>query len=176
MRKNCKIRLYLFSKQDIDNVVYLNNNQSFHFKSVLQHNKFGAPFFQKPYSNLNISVTHKDHLFLIALSERFKVGIDMEHTSFDSHLIKYLAESEQNLINYANIEPACIWSMKEACSKIIGIGLKFGIRSIQIMHVTESTINFHFYANKHFDFIVNYERYALNDLIIILVYNLKEIN
>jgi 4'-phosphopantetheinyl transferase len=93
-------------------------------KILLQTNRFGKPFLEN--SGLWFNVSHTNSAFIIAISRKGRIGIDMEdiHLKWDiKELSDYaFSEDEKRKIHHQE-DFLKLWTMKEALLKAIGTGL-----------------------------------------------------
>lgn len=103
-------------------------------------NDFGKPFLAKPKKKIFFNLSYSGEKFIIAVSEKNQVGIDMERIrkDFDFKEITevYFSWKERAAINSAenpSIEFAKMWSRKEALLKSVGTGLIDDLRRIEVL-------------------------------------------
>lgn len=111
------------------------------FDFEYSYNEFGKPFFSNfPCFNFNIS--HCKNAFALAISDD-KVGVDIEKILQYSPEIamRFFSKNEIELLNKSldkNLEFTKIWTLKEAYSKKIGLGLNLPFKSFDVV---EPSIN-----------------------------------
>jgi len=92
-----------------------------HFTSaplVLARNEAGKPFF--PDRPLHVSITHSPHLAAVILSDRHKVGIDIEYITPKALRVgdKFLTEAEKQHTASDETTACLYWSAKETLYKL----------------------------------------------------------
>jgi 4'-phosphopantetheinyl transferase len=97
----------------------------------LKVNRFGKPYLEN--ADLWFNVSHTDKTFIIAISKKGRIGIDMEEMSEkweDMDLSDYVfSDEEKQLVN--NQEDFFkMWTMKEALLKAYGTGLTNQLKKI----------------------------------------------
>lgn len=108
---------------------YLNQHPK---KIVFTYNKHGKPLLENTSPTISFNVSHSQDLFLIALTLKRKIGIDIERTGrFDNwieiakHSLSQQEQSELFKLSKNEQEQAFIrgWTRKEAYTKALGLGL-----------------------------------------------------
>jgi len=102
-------------------------NKVFKEKVAIGYEPTGKPFL-KDFPNYNISISHTKTIVAIALSENFKIGVDVEavHPRLIKIADRFLNDSERVLMRSYNtmIEKikflTIVWCAKEALFKIFG--------------------------------------------------------
>lgn len=85
---------------------------------VLLRDEHGKPFFEN--SEINLSITHSPQLAAVILSDRYKVGIDIELLSQKALRVadRFLAEAEKNCTAGDGNKTCLYWSAKETLYKM----------------------------------------------------------
>ncbi|MFM1914851.1 MAG: hypothetical protein RLZZ531_520 [Bacteroidota bacterium] len=102
------------------------------------------------FPNVHFSVAHTDHAFVIAITNDFPVGVDIEfqHRKFDLRKIASFAftSEEQTFLNELNlgsnqqVEILKLWTQKEALVKCLGASLESGMQSFSILNEQNESI------------------------------------
>jgi len=113
------------------------------------------------FPNVHFSVAHTDHAFILAITNDFPVGVDIEYQyrKFDLRKIASFALSseEQSFLNQLNlgskqqVEILKLWTQKEALVKCLGTSLESGMQSFSILNEQNQSIqDFHqIHQNEH---------------------------
>lgn len=87
------------------------------------------------YARYACSLSHKGPLVMAAYSrdKRCRVGVDLERRSWRLSYLRrrYLAEDDQLLDKADGVgDCAILWSLKEATSKVLGVGMGYGFKNL----------------------------------------------
>lgn len=100
------------------------------------------------FPNVHFSVAHTDHAFVLAITNDFPVGVDIEfqHRKFDWRKIASFAftSEEQTFLNLGSkkqVEILKLWTQKEALVKCLGTSLESGMQSFSLLNERKGTIN-----------------------------------
>lgn len=99
----------------------------------LKKGLYGKPFLEDCFLSFNVS--HSGQWVIIALSNEFEIGIDIEQVNkkhFDKDLFQYFSEQEYQYLNRLKGEKQFhsffeVWTAKESFVKCLGIGLNKGL-------------------------------------------------
>lgn len=112
------------------------SSQDFVFPEILNNN-LGKPYLTK-HNDINISIAHSGSLAVAVVSSQY-IGIDIEKNEArpESFIRMYFQNSEQNWINNKNINRNqrinCLWTRKEAVSKLLGVGGTIPFKHIKVL-------------------------------------------
>jgi len=88
----------------------------------------------KPYTvntNIFFNVSHSGNLVACAVSEK-PVGIDIEQISSKplKAISRFATDTEKSFVSDDPVKATILWTLKEACLKATGTGVKGGLKSI----------------------------------------------
>lgn len=128
-------RLYIkkdiSSKKMLDDI--LKENQIYNYEII--KNEYGKPYIKG--LDIFISISHSKNVCAIALAYE-EIGLDIMHFTYKNNLHHTFNEKELKLLDNAlNKEEVFtkMWTMKEAYSKMIGMGLSYGLNNIDTTKV-----------------------------------------
>jgi phosphopantetheinyl transferase len=109
----------------------------------------GRPRIAKSMPQLNFSITYAEPVVVVAVSEKFPVGVDaetVEDTSAEDLITTFCCPCEQGLLETGVVsqnsrEFVRLWTLKEAYTKLIGLGhsvdfdsIGFSLDSLNLLH------------------------------------------
>ena len=92
---------------------------------VLKRTLHGKPYYENT-AGFNFNVSHDGEYVVVASSDSHDVGVDLVHLRRPVHLPAYVAHLSDGERHYVGDSPERflrIWSLKEAYTKAIGVGL-----------------------------------------------------
>ena len=110
---------------------------------------YGKPIIGQGQPNMHFSISHTDQVAVVAISEKLPVGIDVksvEHLATNELIAAFCCPCEQALLTSAPAHQSSrefirLWTLKEAYSKMIGLGhsvdfssLGFSLDSLSLLH------------------------------------------
>jgi phosphopantetheinyl transferase len=118
-----------------------------HWRILISGN--GKPVIGRGQPNMHFSISHTDQVAVVAISDKLPVGIDVEsveHVASNELIAGFCCPSEQALLtrippHQRSREFIRLWTLKEAYSKMIGLGhsmdfssLGFSLDSLNLLH------------------------------------------
>ncbi len=110
----------------------------------LSFNEHGKPYING--SNMHFSISHSNGYVALATSNSI-IGIDIEfNRTIDNKILKLLKERIYNDNDYKNDDSSLssfikTWTIKEAYSKFVGIGISIGLKDIEINYENGSVLH-----------------------------------
>lgn len=113
-----------FLKSTLNEVYKISNYE-------IVYNKYHKPYLKD--INLYFSISHDKETIVLVISDR-EIGVDVEYLTYKEDIIKHRFKEEEQIVmkNSLNKEYdfTCIWVMKEAYLKCLGIGLEYGLKNV----------------------------------------------
>ncbi len=83
---------------------------------------------------ISVSFSHTNDGVSGAISKKFNVGCDMEHSdrNVNLRLLDRMKHHEESEVLYEETDPIRIWTLKESALKMIGTGLRKPMKSVRI--------------------------------------------
>ncbi|MEX0843871.1 MAG: 4'-phosphopantetheinyl transferase superfamily protein [Balneolaceae bacterium] len=131
----------------------------------------------KPYAiyngeTIHVSFSHSPEKVFCAISHRFNIGLDVEHTNrtINKAVVKrILNENEWNVVGEE--DPIKLWTIKEAAVKCLGTGLRTNLKDLTIVKKGKKRFSVRFNNENMFE-ICNFKQ---SDHQIALAYQSKQI-
>lgn len=109
-------------------------------------NKYGKPQLANNLQNLEFNLSHSENIGLLAVGQKYSLGIDIEFFSSREYLslANYMFSEKERLaiknIKH-NMQPQVffnIWAQKEAFIKACGMGLSYPTQEFDVSHLSSS--------------------------------------
>lgn len=120
------------------------------------YNNFGKPYLKDIPFYFNIS--HKDNVTVCVVSDK-EIGVDIEKSIYHEKLAKKVFTPKEQEILSQSSNPqntfTRIWTMKESYSKLLGIGLSYGLQNIDTIKLKDN-----FELKEYKDYVIAIANYA----------------
>ena len=116
---SCYLKSFYLAKKYLNTSLPVNN--------LIIFNSCGKPMLKPPYNNIYFNISHNSKYVTLAISQKLRVGIDIEEKQKNTLNIvsKVLSNAEKLAINSAKNTPfLLLWTKKEAYLKALGVGFK----------------------------------------------------
>ncbi len=134
----------LFIEKNITSKELLNKIlKKYHIKDEILWNEFGKPYLKHHPFYFNLS--HSKEYTVCGISDH-EIGVDIEHITMREHIIpRITTKEEKETIKNAD-DFTKLWVKKEAYVKYLGIGLSYGLKNVDTLHLNNiDLLKFHDY-------------------------------
>lgn len=114
----------------------------------IEYNEYGKPYL-KNINNVYFNISNTSNINVCVVSDK-EIGVDIESPKYVSGIFNMVfTKKEKEIVRMSDnkeLDFIKIWTMKESYVKLLGVGISFGLKSVDTTKLTNK-IDFEFYKN-----------------------------
>ncbi len=114
----------------------------------IEYNEYGKPYL-KNINNVYFNISNTSNINVCVVSDK-EIGVDIESPKYVSGIFNMVfTKKEQEIVRMSDnkeLDFIKIWTVKESYVKLLGVGISFGLKSVDTTKLTNK-IDFEFYKN-----------------------------
>lgn len=114
----------------------------------IEYNEYGKPYL-KNINNVYFNISNTSNINVCVVSDK-EIGVDIESPKYVSGIFNMVfTKKEKEIVRMSDnkeLDFIKIWTMKESYVKLLGVGISFGLKSVDTTKLTDK-IDFKYYKN-----------------------------
>ena len=114
----------------------------------IDYNEYGKPYL-KNVNNVYFNISNTSNINVCVVSDK-EIGVDIESPKYvDGIFNMVFTKKEKEIVRMSDnkeLDFIKIWTMKESYVKLLGVGISFGLKSVDTTKLTDK-IDFKYYKN-----------------------------